>query len=160
QYERGLQGTTPGLPKEDQSDRKILKSDILIVASAKVAGATEFYSHESKCWRLAAEAGMAAFDLPQTSGNLLTDPEVSEDERGERDSYPDHSLPLKPLAPQNLVIVLREAVGLVAHVLDQPQRRRVPAQPQRLRRAGPVDLLLALRQRDQARRLDPQQRER
>ena len=33
-----------------------------------------------------------------------------------------------PFSPQDVVIVLGEAVGLVADVLQQPQRRRVPAQ--------------------------------
>src|SRR5947209_3470393 len=77
-------------------------------------------------------------------------------------SMPHHSasIPLQPLAPQDLVIVLREPMRLVAHILQQPQRRRVPAQAQRLRLAGPVNLLLALRQRDQARRLNSQQVER
>ena len=42
------------------------------------------------------------------------------------------------------MVVLGEAMGLVADVLQQPQRRRVPAQPQRLRLSRPVDLLLAL----------------
>src|SRR5262245_61000654 len=33
------------------------------------------------------------------------------------------------LAPQDVVVVLRKPMGLVAHRLQQPQRRRVPAQP-------------------------------
>ena len=36
------------------------------------------------------------------------------------------------LAPQNVMVVLRKAVRLVAHVLQQPQRVRMAAQPQRL----------------------------
>ena len=42
--------------------------------------------------------------------------------------------------------MLREAVGLVADVLKQPQRRGVPAQAQRLGVARPVDFLFAFRQ--------------
>jgi predicted nucleic acid-binding protein len=85
QFERGLQGESSGLPKEEQSARKILKSDILIVASAKVAGATAFYSHDPKCRRLAKEAGMEADDLPSTSGDFVTDQEIAEEEVGDRD---------------------------------------------------------------------------
>lgn len=86
QFERGLPGASSGLPKEEQSDRKVLKSDILIVASAKVAGVTLFYSHEAKCRRLATEAGMTTQDLPMTSGNFVTDQEVAEEEAKDRDS--------------------------------------------------------------------------
>ena len=60
---------------------------------------------------------------------------------------------LELLLPQQVMIVLREPMGLVAHVLQQPQRRGMPAQAQRLRLAGAIDFLLALGQRDQARRL-------
>src|SRR6516225_3863262 len=45
---------------------------------------------------------------------------------------------LEPLAPQDVVVVLREAVRLVADVLQQPQRRRVTRQTDRLRLAGAV----------------------
>jgi predicted nucleic acid-binding protein len=84
QYERGLPGVSAGLPRHEQTDRRVLKSDILIVATAKVAGVTVFYSHEEKCRRLAAEAGMEARDLPTTSGNFVTDQEVEEEERRDR----------------------------------------------------------------------------
>src|SRR5688500_3337866 len=58
------------------------------------------------------------------------------------------SLPLQLLPPQDVVAVWREAVGLVAHVREEPQSRRVPAEAQRLGVARPVHPLLALRQRD------------
>src|SRR3954447_14929685 len=64
------------------------------------------------------------------------------------------------LAPEDVVVVLGEAVGLVADVLEQAQGGGVPAQAQRLRRAGAVDLLLALGQRQQAGRLDAEHPER
>src|SRR5262249_40302622 len=51
------------------------------------------------------------------------------------------------------MIMLRKAMRLVADVLQEPQRRGVAAQMQRLRRAWPIDLLLALGERDQTRRL-------
>jgi predicted nucleic acid-binding protein len=85
-FERGLAGYGEGLPKEEQTERKILKSDILIVASAKVAGATVFYSHEEKCRRLAREAGLTANDLPTSSGDWVTDLAIEEEEKAERDT--------------------------------------------------------------------------
>ena len=63
---------------------------------------------------------------------------------------------LKLPAAEQVVVVLGKAVGLVADVLQQAQSGSVAAQPDRLGRARPVDLLLALGQGDQARRLDPQ----
>src|SRR5256885_4068134 len=41
-----------------------------------------------------------------------------------------------------------ETVGLVADLLEQPEAGIVPPEPERLRHAGHVDLLLPLRQRD------------
>lgn len=73
QYERGLSGVG-GLSESERSQRRVLKADMLIVASAKVAGATDFYSHDEKCRRLAKEAGMNPFDLPKNSGRLFDDP--------------------------------------------------------------------------------------
>src|SRR5689334_14606169 len=52
------------------------------------------------------------------------------------------------LASQDVVVVLRKAMRLVADVLQETQGRGVAAQPDWLGFAGPVDLLLALRQRD------------
>jgi hypothetical protein len=83
QFERGLKGTSSGLPQAERTERRLLKSDILIVASAKVAGASLFYSHEKKCRRLAEQAGMKAEDLPESSGNILTDLAIQEDEAEE-----------------------------------------------------------------------------
>jgi predicted nucleic acid-binding protein len=84
QFERGLPGTSAGLPEAERTERIILKSDMLIVASAKAAGATRFYSHDKKCLRLAKEAGMDARDLPVTSGNFVTDQEAKEAEAMDR----------------------------------------------------------------------------
>ena len=83
QFKRGLPGHSPGLPEKERTERRILKSDILIVASAKVAGATIFYSHEERCRRPANEAGMEAKDLPTSSGNWVVDQEAKEDMEGE-----------------------------------------------------------------------------
>ena len=71
QFERGLTGHSDGLPDAERSTRRVLKADMQIVASAKEAGATHFYSHDKKCRRLAAEAGMTAKDLPESSGALF-----------------------------------------------------------------------------------------
>lgn len=81
QFERGLQGVG-GLPENERSQRIVLKSDMLIIGSAKAAGVGLFYSHDAKCRRLAKEAGMLSFDLPESSGKLFEDPE---DEKTEND---------------------------------------------------------------------------
>ena len=64
------------LPAEQQIERKVLKSDVLIVATAKVAGATSFYSHDDKCRKLAERAGLKARDLPTHSENLFINAEI------------------------------------------------------------------------------------
>src|SRR5205814_10660385 len=70
-----------------------------------------------------------------------------------------YTLSLHDALPIYEVVVLSEAMGLVADVLQQPQGRGVTTQPQGFRHAGAVDLFLALRQRDQARRLDAEHAE-
>lgn len=67
-----------GLPKSDQLARSVLKADAMIVATAKVAGATDFYSHERKARRLAELAGLNAKDLPVHTGNFLHEMEWKE----------------------------------------------------------------------------------
>jgi predicted nucleic acid-binding protein len=52
------------LPKDQQIARRCLKVDVLIVASAKLAGARWFYSDEAKLRSLADSAGMIGRDLP------------------------------------------------------------------------------------------------
>src|SRR4051794_28940785 len=64
------------------------------------------------------------------------------------------SLLLQLLAAQNVQIVLGKAMGLIAHVLQQTQSGRVPAQTQGFALPGPVNLLLPLGQREQDGRLD------
>lgn len=57
------------LPQDLQyKKRHVLKADSMIIASAKAAGASEFYSHDKKCRALAALI-MKSFDLP------MNDPE-------------------------------------------------------------------------------------
>ncbi len=52
------------LPQDQQYDRRqVLRSDSMSIASAKAAGATDFYSHDKKCRNLAALV-MTARDLP------------------------------------------------------------------------------------------------
>jgi predicted nucleic acid-binding protein len=52
------------LPADEQTSRRTLKSDVMIVATAKTAGATTFYSHDPKCRKLAQLVGIAGKDLP------------------------------------------------------------------------------------------------
>jgi PIN domain len=52
------------LPAGEQQSRSIVKADVFIVATAKVAAATVFYSHDPKCRKIAELAGMEAKDLP------------------------------------------------------------------------------------------------
>jgi predicted nucleic acid-binding protein len=68
------------LPKNQQLKRTILKADVQIVASAKVGGATDFYSHDVKCRRLATLAGLSAHDLPMNHPNLFVDREIRQTE--------------------------------------------------------------------------------
>ena len=65
-----------GLPKKDQIKRTTLKADALIVATASVAGAQVFYSHDPKCRRLAELARMEGRDLPTHHENLFIDKEM------------------------------------------------------------------------------------
>ena len=69
------------LPKDFQySSRHVLRSDAMIVASVKSAGATEFFSHDRKC-RALANLVMTAQDLPKRDPNdmfLLGDIERGE----------------------------------------------------------------------------------
>ena len=48
----------------DYSSRDILKADALIVASARAANVSCFYSHDENCRALAELTGMKAEDLP------------------------------------------------------------------------------------------------
>jgi predicted nucleic acid-binding protein len=70
------------LPKEDQIERKYLKADVMILATAKVAGATRFYSHERKLRKLADELGMEGRDLPLHSENWIIDLEARKEAEG------------------------------------------------------------------------------
>jgi len=52
------------LPSADQyKERSVLRADTMIIASAKAAGATDFYTHDRKCRTLAGLV-MLAHDLP------------------------------------------------------------------------------------------------
>ena len=65
-------------------------------------------------------------------------------------------LPQRLLGSQQVVIVLGEAVGFVADVLEQPEGERPAAEDDRVGAAGDVDLFLALGQRDHGRGNDLQ----
>jgi predicted nucleic acid-binding protein len=71
------------LPKSEQSERPRLKADVMIVATAKVAGARRFYSHDEGIRKYAKMAGMEPKDLPVTGSDLFAE-------------IPDHPPPKKP----------------------------------------------------------------
>jgi hypothetical protein len=65
-----------GLPDEWgdlASESMNLWRPLVIVASAKIAGAALFYKNDAKCRRLATEAGTTALDLPILSENWAID---------------------------------------------------------------------------------------
>ena len=57
----------------DPQPRPVLRVDIMIVATAKIAGAQYFYTADSRCRELANLAGMTARDLPEHSDRPLLD---------------------------------------------------------------------------------------
>ena len=63
-------------PEGDRINRVTLKADVMIIATAKSAGATVFYSHDKKCRKLAEQAGLTAKDLPTHSEDLLVEEET------------------------------------------------------------------------------------
>ncbi|MEX0716301.1 MAG: PIN domain-containing protein [Planctomycetaceae bacterium] len=68
------------LPAELRHDnRNVLKSDVMIIAVAKAAGATVFYSHDRRCRAIAALV-MEAKDMPTHSEDLFLPGDI---ERGE-----------------------------------------------------------------------------
>src|SRR5712675_2307474 len=94
---------------------------------------------------LAEEAGNGPHSLPNRwAGSAWESSETTDGvTQGKLSHYSfGGSIPLHFLSPQDVMIVLREAVRLVADELKQAQGRRMPAQPQRLRVAGPVNLFL------------------
>jgi predicted nucleic acid-binding protein len=58
-------------PRSEPGDRQVAKADAQIVASAKAAGATVFYSDDQSCRALAEAAGMEARVLPDIPPNLF-----------------------------------------------------------------------------------------
>ncbi|HEX3151370.1 MAG TPA: PIN domain-containing protein [Gemmataceae bacterium] len=64
------------LSPEEQTGRTTLGSDVKIIATAKIAGATAFYSNDKKCRKLATLAGMTARDLPTKHPDIYRDNEI------------------------------------------------------------------------------------
>lgn len=58
-------------PRKEPGDRQVAKADAQIVASAKAAGATVFYSNDPGCRELAAQVGMEAIDLPDIAPTIF-----------------------------------------------------------------------------------------
>lgn len=70
------------LPKDQQYEkRQVMKADAMIVASAKAAGATAFYSPDARCRKMASLI-MRSLDLPENSDDLFTRADI---ERGDLD---------------------------------------------------------------------------
>jgi hypothetical protein len=64
------------LPKEAQySDRRLLRADLQIIASAKAAGATVFYSHDAKFRKVASHV-MTAQELPKKHSDMFVDRDI------------------------------------------------------------------------------------
>jgi predicted nucleic acid-binding protein len=64
------------LPKDQQLQRTVLRADVMILATAKVAGAVRFYSHEAKVRRLAEQVGLEALDLPDRHPDMHVDADI------------------------------------------------------------------------------------
>jgi hypothetical protein len=58
------------LPQDQKyGKRHVVRPDCMILASARAAGATEFYTHDKKCRILANLAGLTPHDLPTRDPN-------------------------------------------------------------------------------------------
>jgi predicted nucleic acid-binding protein len=66
------------LDDELRRPKRLLKIDTMVVASAKAAICTVFYSNDERCRKLAQKAGMVAHDLPTHSSDLLVNLEARE----------------------------------------------------------------------------------
>ena len=77
-----------GLPPGEQVSRTVLKADVLIISSAKVGGASTFYSHDGRCRKLATRAGLKARDLPTHSEDLFINAEMNREMPEAADSSP------------------------------------------------------------------------
>jgi predicted nucleic acid-binding protein len=67
---------TRELPKAEQPVRATLRSDVMIVATAKVAQAHTVYSHDERLRKLAIRAGLQSYDLPMQSPNIFINEEI------------------------------------------------------------------------------------
>jgi predicted nucleic acid-binding protein len=66
--------------KVPEGKRVAIKSDVMIIATARVHGASAFYSHDVLAQNVAKIAGMTARDLPERSGYMFADEAISETE--------------------------------------------------------------------------------
>ncbi|MBN4058970.1 type II toxin-antitoxin system VapC family toxin [bacterium AH-315-J04] len=67
-FKEGLKRRKIGTPY----DRKIIKSDALVVATAYVHGARTFYSDDARCRKLAAQTNMTVKSLPTIAPDLFS----------------------------------------------------------------------------------------
>ncbi len=63
------------LDPAEQISRSVLKSDVMIIATAKMSGAHAFYSNDPKCRKLANLAKMVGEDLPKNHDDIFMDHE-------------------------------------------------------------------------------------
>lgn len=67
--------TLPERKKGKPGERTLIKSDAIIVASARSAGATVFYSDDTRCREFASQVGMEARLLPDIPDSLFEEAE-------------------------------------------------------------------------------------
>ena len=60
------------------SERDVLKADAMILATAKAAGATKFYTNDDKCRKLAILAGLQGCVIPRRDPHSLFSPKELE----------------------------------------------------------------------------------
>ncbi len=70
---------------DPSKSKRYLKLDTMVVASAKAAVSTVFYSNDGRCRKLAEKTKMVARDLPTHSEDLFIDLEAREAIQGEQD---------------------------------------------------------------------------
>lgn len=71
-----LEQAHQNFPAEERLQRKWVRPDAMIVASASVHGARVFYSHEAGVRRMADTLGMRGLDLPMHSEDMFVDNEA------------------------------------------------------------------------------------
>ena len=74
-----LEREAQDLKTDATGDRRLLRADAVVVATAKRHGAGILISHDARCRQLAARVSLKAEDLPRMAGDLLEDLPIPED---------------------------------------------------------------------------------